>query len=148
MSKRTGAGTAEQTSASRAPPARDTRGSVILIAEDHPDNRDALAMLLLSCGYRVFTASNGREAVKAARAHLPDLVLMDVMMPEVDGLEATRELRRDPRFVHTPIIAVTAMEGARPLALQAGADECLRKPISAQRLLTLLRERLEEHSAD
>lgn len=123
---------------------REPLGAIILVAEDHPDNRDALTMLLRSCGYRVCTAKNGREAVAVARTHNPDLVLMDVMMPEVDGLQATRELRSDPRFRRTPIIAVTAMEGAQPLALQAGADDCLRKPISAQHLIALVRERLTE----
>src|SRR3954467_6184036 len=93
--------------------------STILIAEDHPDSREALRALLEAFGYRILVAVDGREALQIALAEQPDLVLMDIMMPEMDGFEATRTLRRDARTANMPIIAVTAMEGAQQLALHA-----------------------------
>lgn len=114
----------------------------ILIAEDHFDSREALSTLLEAFGYRVLTAVDGREAVELARAHLPDLILMDIMMPEMDGFEATRRLREIDVTRGIPIIVVTAMEGARRLALQAGATDFLRKPIDSRTLL----QRIQEHT--
>ncbi len=110
----------------------------ILIAEDHLDSRDALRALLEAFGYAVLLASNGKEAVDAAVARSPDLILMDIMMPVMDGFEATRQLRQMRKTGRTPIIAVTAMEGADELALQAGADDYVRKPIDIRVLLAKL----------
>lgn len=101
----------------------DTRITTILIAEDHLDSRDALRALLEAFGYHVLEAANGRQAVEIALMHDPDLILMDIMMPELDGFEATRQLRRHEATHTTPIIAVTAMEGAHQLAIQAGAND-------------------------
>jgi CheY-like chemotaxis protein len=108
---------------------------VILIAEDHPDSRDALQTLLQVHGYRVTTAADGREAVERAAAEVPDLILMDIMMPIMDGFEATRTLRAEPRFDGVPIIALTAMDGARELVLAAGCDDYLAKPIDIRTFL-------------
>jgi len=107
----------------------------ILVAEDHLDSRDALRALLEAFGYRVMVAVNGRQAVKLAVEQSPDLILMDIMMPELDGFEAMRELRLHPTTRLTPIIAVTAMEGAHHLALQAGANDFVRKPIDIRGLV-------------
>lgn len=107
----------------------------ILVVEDHLDSRDALRSLLEAFGYGVSVASNGREAVEAALSMRPDLILMDMMMPVMDGFAAIRELRRCPPTSGTPIIALTAMEGAHELALHAGADEFVRKPIDIRTLL-------------
>jgi CheY-like chemotaxis protein len=107
----------------------------ILVAEDHLDSRDALRALLEAFGYRVLVAVDGRQAVDLAVAEQPDLVLMDIMMPEMDGFEATRALRGDARTANMPIIAVTAMEGAQQLALQAGADDFVRKPVDIKGLV-------------
>ena len=107
----------------------------ILVAEDHLDSRDALRALLEAFGYRVLVAADGRQAVEIATAEQPDLVLMDIMMPEMDGFEATRALRGDARTANMPIIAVTAMEGAQQLALQAGADDFVRKPVDIRGLV-------------
>lgn len=104
-------------------------GASILIAEDHSDSRDALQALLEAMGYRVTTATNGADAVERAAAAEPDLILMDVMMPLVDGLEATRRLRADARFTRVPILALTAMEGAREQVFEAGCDDLISKPI-------------------
>jgi CheY-like chemotaxis protein len=111
------------------------RAATILVAEDHLDSRDALRALLEAFGYRVAEAVNGRQAVKLAVEQLPDLILMDIMMPELDGIQAMRELRLNPVTRLTPIIAVSAMEGAQHLALQAGANDFVRKPIDIRGLV-------------
>jgi CheY-like chemotaxis protein len=111
------------------------KGARILVAEDHLDSRDALRALLEAFGYRVTVAINGRQAVRLAVEQSPDLILMDIMMPELDGFEAMRELRLHPVTRQTPIIAVTAMEGAQHLALQAGANDFVRKPIDIRGLV-------------
>jgi CheY-like chemotaxis protein len=110
--------------------------ATILVAEDHLDSRDAMRAILEAFGYRVIEAVNGREAVELALRDQPDLILMDIMMPELDGFEATRELRRHPDTAVTPIIAVTAMEGAHSLALQAGATDFVRKPVDIRGLVS------------
>lgn len=107
----------------------------VLVAEDHLDSRDAMRALLEAFGYHVIVATNGREAVELATSHRPDLVLMDIMMPELDGFEATRELRKHPELEGMPIIAVTAMEGAHQLAIQAGANDFVRKPVDIRGLI-------------
>ena len=110
-------------------------GETVLVAEDHLDSRDAMRALLEAFGYHVIVAVNGREAVDLAQTHRPSLILMDIMMPELDGFEATRVLRARPEFDGIPIIAVTAMEGAQQLAMQAGANDYIRKPIDIRGLI-------------
>ncbi len=119
---------------------RATPALRILVAEDHLDSRDALRALLEAYGFAVLVAGNGKEAVEAALAAAPDLILMDMMMPVMDGFEATRQLRRLRQTASTPIIAVTAMEGAQELALHAGADEYVPKPIEVRLLLAKVGE--------
>jgi CheY-like chemotaxis protein len=114
----------------------------ILIAEDHLDSRDALRELLEAFGYAVLVATNGREAIEIALEGSPDLILMDMMMPVMDGFEATRQLRRFRQTSGTPIIALTAMEGAHELALHAGVNEYVRKPIDIRLLLSKVSELL------
>lgn len=128
-------------------PAAAPSQPTILIAEDHPDSRDALRTLLEAFGYHVVVARNGREAVECALEHQPELVLMDVMMPEVDGLEATRRLRARPDFAQVPILALTAMEGAAKLSKEAGCDACIPKPINIRDFLERVREWLERGRA-
>ena len=123
--------------------ANGARTATILVAEDHADSRDALQALLEAFGYDVVLAVNGREAVDLAVSRRPDLILMDIMMPEVDGFEATRRIRDDVRTCRVPIIAVTAMEGASPLAIEAGADDCVRKPVEIRGLLKKMRDWLQ-----
>jgi len=122
---------------------RDTQIATILIAEDHLDSRNALRALLEAFGYRVLEAVNGRQAVEIALLHGPDLILMDIMMPELDGFEATRQLRRHGRTNAIPIIAVTAMEGAHQLAIQAGANDFVRKPVDIRRLVAKVHDWLQ-----
>ena len=126
-----------------SPLERDARMVTILVAEDHLDSRDALRALLEAFGYRVLEAVNGREAVDIALKRRPDLILMDIMMPELDGFEATRELRRHAETHATPIIAVTAMEGAHQLAIQAGANDYVRKPVDIRRLVAKVHDWLQ-----
>ena len=121
----------------------DTHMATILIAEDHLDSRDALRALLEAFGYRVLEAVNGRQAVEIALMHGPDLILMDIMMPELDGFEATRQLRRHQQTNTIPIIAVTAMEGAHQLAIQAGANDYVRKPVDIRRLVAKVHDWLQ-----
>ncbi len=111
----------------------------ILIAEDHVDSREALGALLEAFGFQVVPAVNGREAVELSRKAPPDLILMDIMMPELDGFEATRQIRGFPATRHIPIITLTAMDGARTLALDAGANDFLPKPINSKALLEKVR---------
>ena len=122
---------------------RETRIATILVAEDHLDSRDALRALLEAFGYEVLEAVNGRQAVDIALLHHPDLILMDIMMPELDGFDATRALRRDNRTQAIPIIAVTAMEGAHQLAIQAGANDYVRKPVDIRRLVAKVHDWLQ-----
>lgn len=117
----------------------------ILIAEDHVDSRDALKTLLEACGYDVLLASNGREAIELAGVRPPALILMDMMMPELDGFEAIRRLRHQPGTRRIPIIALTAMEGARQLSLGAGANAFISKPVDAAVLLSMIQGLLNQH---
>ena len=118
------------------------RPATILIAEDHADSRDAMRALLEAFGFGVVIACNGQEALDRALDKAPDLILMDIMMPDMDGFEATRRIRRDKRVSCVPIIAVTAMDGAAPMALEAGADDFVGKPVDIRRLLDKLRDLL------
>ena len=128
----------------RSDNAARARGSnTILVAEDHLDSRDALRTLLEAFGYEVLEAVNGREAIEVALLNCPDLILMDIMMPEMDGFEATRQLRRHSETSNTPIIAVTAMEGAQQLAMQAGANDYVRKPVDIRRLVAKVHDLLD-----
>lgn len=111
---------------------------VILIAEDHPDSREALRVLLEATGYKVVLAEDGEEAVQQAREARPDLIIMDIMMPNVDGFEATRQIRAQAELRNTPILALTAMEGAQNRVIDAGCNECVTKPIDVRRFLAMV----------
>jgi PAS domain S-box-containing protein len=104
---------------------------LILLAEDNIDIRESVCEYLEGLGYRMLTADNGREALDRAHANLPDLILMDVQMPYVDGLEATRLLRLDPATRAIPIVAMTALaqESDSHKCLEAGATSYLAKPV-------------------
>jgi two-component system, cell cycle response regulator DivK len=115
----------------------------ILIAEDHADSREALRTLLEVHGFAVDTAPDGRQAVDQATAVQPDLIIMDIMMPRMDGFEATRQLRANPRFRQVPILALTAMEGAREMVLAAGCDDYMSKPIDVRRFVERVRSWLK-----
>ena len=121
------------------PPPLDAESPpAVLVAEDHEDSRDALRTLLDALGYRVFVAENGEQAVEVARAERPDLILMDMMMPGMDGFQATRALRADPGFQDVPIIAITALEGARQAVLDAGCSDMVVKPVDIRAFMARL----------
>src|SRR5687768_18156338 len=109
----------------------------ILLVEDNEMNRDMLSRRLERKGYQVEMAVDGRQGVDKARTLAYDLVLMDMSLPEIDGWEATRELRADPATKELPIIALTAhaMSGDREKALEAGCNDYDTKPIELPRLL-------------
>ena len=109
----------------------------LLLIEDNEESRDGLSRRLQRKGYEVLTAADGRQGLEAARAESPDLVLMDMSLPVLDGWEATRQLKADPQTRHIPVIALTAhaMAGDREKALAAGCDEYDTKPVEFARLL-------------
>jgi CheY-like chemotaxis protein len=109
----------------------------ILLVEDNEDNRIIYATALRYAGYEVYEAITGTEGVEQARAQRPDLVLMDISVPELDGWEATAILKSDPRTRHIPIIAVTAhaLPGDEERSLEAGCDGYLAKPIPPAMLI-------------
>lgn len=128
-------------------PASGSESARILIAEDHIHSQDALRILLEAARYRVLVASDGQAAMAVAMQEIPDLILMDVMMPELDGLEVTRRLRMHQTTREIPIIAVTAMEGGHHLALEAGANDFLPKPIDTRALLQKIQGLLTSRGA-
>jgi CheY-like chemotaxis protein len=111
--------------------------TTILIVEDNEMNRDMLSRRLERNHYKVLIAVDGEKGIEVARANMPDLILMDMSLPVVDGWEATRRLKADARLKHIPIIALTAhaMANDRDKALEAGCDEYDTKPIELPRLL-------------
>ena len=117
----------------------------ILVIEDHEDNRRIVRDLLTSVGYEIIEAVTGEEGVTAAGTHVPDLILMDIQLPGLDGYEATRRIRADPGLCHIPIIAVTsyALSGDDVKAYEAGCDGYVSKPFSPRALLAKIRESLD-----
>ena len=113
----------------------------VLIVEDEPDIRDLLAFHLEREGYHVTKCRSGEEAVRLSQTAPPDLVLLDVMLPEMDGLEVCRRLRRDPRTQAVPIVMLTARgdEVDRVLGLELGADDYVVKPFSPRELVARVR---------
>src|ERR1700759_134391 len=103
----------------------------ILVVEDNEENRDSLSRRLERRGFAVVTAADGRIGVETAKAELPDLILMDMNMPEVDGWEATRQIKALPDISAVPVIALTAhaMGGDRERAIEAGCTDYNTKPI-------------------
>ncbi|MFM7575916.1 MAG: response regulator, partial [Microcystaceae cyanobacterium] len=122
---------------------------LILLVEDNPGNRLSFSCYLEAKGYRLVTAEEGQGAIAQAEQTLPDLILMDIQMPGMDGLEAIQQLRGNPHFAQTPIIALTAlaMPGDQERCLAAGANEYLAKPIKLRQLAMLIEELLQRQEA-
>jgi two-component system cell cycle response regulator DivK len=116
----------------------------ILVVEDQSDNMQILRDLLTSAGYEMIEAEDGLEGVRAATAHRPDLILMDIQLPLLDGYEATRRIKADPALRAIPIIVVTsyALSGDETKARAAGCDGYVPKPYSPRVLLAKIREYL------
>lgn len=121
----------------------------ILMIEDNEQNRDALSRRLQRHGYDVMVAVDGEEGVAMAQAALPDLILMDLNLPDIDGWEATRILKEAPETHAIPIVALTAhaIAGDHERAVQAGCDDYHAKPVEFQRLLTQIAALLNKTSA-
>jgi CheY-like chemotaxis protein len=126
------------------------RGKKVLIVDDDVRNVFALTNVLETQGMEVRYAENGLEGIEALKANPDvDLVLMDIMMPELDGYETTRRIRREERFSQLPIIALTAkaMKGDREKSIAAGASDYITKPVDTEQLLSLMRVWLYQVSA-
>ena len=117
---------------------------LILVVEDQEDNRRILRDLLASAGYEMIEAITGEEGVALAAARRPDLILMDIQLPGLDGYEATRRIKGDPALRASPIIVVTsyALSGDDRKAFEAGCDAYVTKPFSPRQLLAKIREHL------
>ena len=120
--------------------------SLILLVEDNEMNRDMLSRRLKRKGFELVYAEDGVAAVENAKQHMPALILMDVSLPEMDGLEGTKLIKRDPATANIPIIALTAhaMDGDRERCLAAGCNDYDTKPIELSRLLEKMKALLPE----
>lgn len=120
----------------------------ILLVEDNELNRDMLSRRLQRRGFEVVNAVNGQEGVEMAHSEAPELILMDISLPIMDGWEATRKIKKSPKMRSTPIIALTAhaMVGDREKSLEAGCDDYDTKPIDFQRLLQKMKILMEKRT--
>lgn len=125
------------------------QGPLILVVDDYEDAREMYAEYLRFCGYRVAEARNGNEALEQAFALMPDLILMDLSLPGMDGWEATRRLKADERTRQIPVVALTghALAGASEGAKKAGCDSFVTKPclpddlvVEVRRMLSLAKQ--------
>ena len=122
----------------------------VLIVEDNPLNMRLIEMVLKSNSYTLLKATDGEEALDIATRERPDLVLMDIRLPTVSGLEVARRLKENPAFSHIPIIALTAhaMKGDKEKAIEAGCDSYLSKPINTRELPRLVADMLLRRQQD
>ena len=118
----------------------------ILVVEDQEDNRQIIRDMLAGTDYEIIEAENGEEALAAVAKQRPDLILMDVQLPIMDGYEAARRIKADPALRSIPIIAVTsyALSGEHEKARAAGCDEYVAKPFSPRQLLAKVRQYLSD----
>lgn len=140
--------TALTTSTEDLAPLDSTTAPLILLAEDNEANINTTTAYLKAKGYNLIVANNGTEAVNLSTSANPDLILMDVQMPQLDGLEAIRQIRHNPDLANVPIVAITAlaMPGDRERCLAAGANEYISKPIRLSQLSQLIRTLLAKRS--
>jgi two-component system, cell cycle response regulator DivK len=113
----------------------------VLVVEDQEDNRRIMRDLLTSVGYELIEAPDGLAGVRLAKEHRPDLILMDIQLPGIDGYEATRRIKADPELSAIPIVVVTsyALSGDEQKARAAGCDAYVAKPFSPRQLLATIR---------
>jgi two-component system cell cycle response regulator DivK len=120
----------------------------ILVVEDQEDNRQIIRDMLSATDYQITEAENGEEALAAVAKQRPDLILMDIQMPILDGYEATRRIKADPALRAIPIIAITsyALSGDEQKAREAGCDDYVPKPYSPRQLLAKIRQYLPDRA--
>ena len=118
----------------------------ILLVEDNPATIDVVQKELEFLGYDAITADDGRKAVEMAEAHLPDLIIMDISLPQMDGLQATALIRENPKTKSIPILAATAraLPGDREKCIQSGCNDYIAKPFTHRELGAALKKLLEE----
>jgi len=118
----------------------------ILIADDNEMNRSLMFALLQRNGYEVLEAADGAQAVKFAKEHIPDLIIMDIQMPVLDGVTALRMLRADESTKTMPVIAITsyAMKGDREKFLKAGFDSYISKPINTKEVISMIEQYIKK----
>ena len=123
--------------------------ALILLVEDQHELRQLYAQQLTLCGFDVIEASNGAEAIEHTTSHVPDVVLMDLSLPVMDGWEATRHLKSDDRTAHIPVVALTAHDGSGELqrATRAGCDWFVPKPCPPDALIAEVRRVLSSGTA-
>ena len=121
-------------------PQKNETGQTVLVVDDMSDNIILISLSLQDMGYRVVTASNGADAFNVAKLARPDLILMDIAMPQQDGLAATRRIREEAELQTVPVVALTAFDtdGFRQAAFDAGFNGYLTKPIDFDRLRNLM----------
>lgn len=122
----------------------------ILIVDDEPQATTLLEMLLSSRGYDTVAVNESSSAIKVARETDPDLIILDLMMPEPDGFKVCRMLRAETRFTFTPILIITALDDtdSRIVAFGAGADDYLIKPYNVDELISIIKALLQEEVGD
>lgn len=122
------------------------KDQLVLLAEDFADSAIPISLHLQQCGYRVLTAADGEEAVKATSISRPDVILMDIAMPILDGLGAARKIRADSSLPYIPIIAITAFNtgGFLQAAYDVGFDGYLTKPVDFDRMVDLIKSLLAD----
>ena len=122
----------------------------ILIVEDNPQNMRLIEMTLGAKSYTLIKATDGEEALDIITREQPDLIIMDIQLPKMNGLEVTRKLRETPAFSHIPIIGVTAyaIKGDKERVIESGCDAYLSKPISTRELPVMVAEMLSQRQKD
>jgi len=112
----------------------------LLVVEDNEINRDMMVRRLQRRGFTMVTAVDGQQGIDMARSEMPDLILMDMSLPVLDGWEATRQIKKDENLKHIPVVGLTAhaMVGDRDQALQAGCDDYATKPVEFEKLIELI----------
>lgn len=115
-------------------------GKLVLVVEDDPDQRRLLERMLVGSGWRVATAPDGESGLDAARTHRPDAIVLDVMMPRLNGYQACRQLKADPEIAKIPVVMCTSKDqpADQYWATEVGADAFLAKPVDITRLMQML----------
>ena len=122
----------------------------ILIVDDHPEIRELIRITFARDNYQIYSAANGQQALDIAQAEHPHVILLDIMMPGMDGYELTRRIRAQRKFKTLPILALTAkaMKGDRERCIEAGMDDYIAKPIQPKSFFEVMKAFLPESSSD